>query len=597
MKPLFVLWTLCLSVFFAPACDRAVEVYRLNNRETSVSFTADRDFLWLPVEDGAPNAILSFSIGDRTIRNIRVALARERADYTVPFDLRPYRDREIVCRVSDCPYDAVCWELLCLRDQVPEPAEDPYRPLFHHAPSYGWMNDPNGMVYENGTYHLFYQYNPYGNRWENMSWGHAVSRDLVNWEECGVVLEPDSLGAVFSGCCVLDPDNTAGFGKDAMIAIYTAAGARQTQCLAYSVDGGKTFSRYAGNPVLTSERADFRDPKVFYHDRTGRWVMILAAGQALDIYSSPDLRTWHFESRFGEAYGAHDGVWECPDLFPLGVMGEPGHSRWVILCSLGVEDGSRVQYFVGDFDGKTFTPEQAPSTVNWMDFGRDHYATVSWNGLPEGRRIALGWMNNWKYANEVPSVAYRGCNTLPRDLALKRTDDGLVLVAAPARELEEAFVTTSVLPELSVAAEQNITPELTAGTGRIEMELDGDGAEVFGFKLFNCRGEYVDVCINRVEGMMYVDRSHAGRSDFSPYFATTRPVPLSRSAVHSFSLWLDRASLEIFVDGGEATVTNLIYPTEPYDRMNFYAKGGLMYVRNLKTSVLKTGNNDDEKYE
>lgn len=217
----------------------------------------------------------------------------------------------------------------------------------------------------------------------------------------------------------MDPQNTAGFGRNAMIALYTASGARQTQCLAYSTDRGRTFTRYDGNPVLTSDHPDFRDPKVFYHDRTGRWIMVIAAGQAMEIHSSANLRSWRFESRFGEEYGAHGGAWECPDLFELPVEGEPGQTRWVMLCSLGVEDGSRVQYFVGDFDGRDFTPEDDPDEVKWMDFGRDHYATVTWSGAPDGRRIALGWMNNWAYANEVPSVTFRGSNTLPRELGLR----------------------------------------------------------------------------------------------------------------------------------------------------------------------------------
>lgn len=590
MKPKYLTGPLAgfSALLLCMACEPSVTVHHLNNNEARLHFAANRDYLLLPVEDGAPNATLRFFTEDGGSRSIRVALAREACDCTFPFDLRPYDGRKVVCEVTDCPYDAVCWEAMRLSDRIPAFAEEPFRPAYHHTPPYGWMNDPNGMVREGDVYHLFYQHNPYGSRWENMSWGHAVSRNLLDWEELGVVLEPDSLGAVFSGCCVMDPQNTAGFGRNAMIALYTASGARQTQCLAYSTDRGRTFTRYDGNPVLTSDRPDFRDPKVFYHDRTGRWIMVIAAGQAMEIHSSANLRSWRFESRFGEEYGAHGGAWECPDLFELPVEGEPGQTRWVMLCSLGVEDGSRVQYFVGDFDGRNFTPEDDPDEVKWMDFGRDHYATVTWSGAPDGRRIALGWMNNWAYANEVPSVTFRGSNTLPRELGLRRVGGELLLTSVPAREAEKLLDEPFAVPAFAVETEHNVSP-LPSGpapAGRIELELEGGDAEVFGCKLFNCRGEYVDICFNRIEGTMLVDRSHSGRTDFSPAFAATRPVPFASSGRSRLTFWIDRSSIELFVDGGERAATNLIYPSEPYDRMNFYAKGGTLHVKKLEISPL-----------
>ena len=590
MKPKYLTGPLAgfSALLLCMACEPSVTVHHLNNNEARLHFAANRDYLLLPVEDGAPNATLRFFTEDGGSRSIRVALAREACDCTFPFDLRPYDGRKVVCEVTDCPYDAVCWEAMRLSDRIPAFAEEPFRPAYHHTPPYGWMNDPNGMVREGDVYHLFYQHNPYGSRWENMSWGHAVSRNLLDWEELGVVLEPDSLGAVFSGCCVMDPQNTAGFGRNAMIALYTASGARQTQCLAYSTDRGRTFTRYDGNPVLTSDRPGFP--------------------RSQSVLPRPNRPLDHGDRRragHGDPFIGESAFVALRKPFRRGVrrtrrslgvprpVRTPGRrrtrqTRWVMLCSLGVEDGSRVQYFVGDFDGRNFTPEDDPDEVKWMDFGRDHYATVTWSGAPDGRRIALGWMNNWAYANEVPSVTFRGSNTLPRELGLRRVGGELLLTSVPAREAEKLLGEPFAVPAFAVETEHNVSP-LPSGpapAGRIELELEGGDAEVFGCKLFNCRGEYVDICFNRIEGTMLVDRSHSGRTDFSPAFAATRPVPFASGGRSRLTFWIDRSSIELFVDGGERVATNLIYPSEPYDRMNFYAKGGTLHVKKLEISPL-----------
>ena len=583
-KPILrILFAALLPTLAACGGRASIDIRHINNSHTELTLRADARYLLLPVEDGIPNAVVTVSADGLPDRTFRVALAQTRTDYTVPFDLAPYRGRTVTADVTNCAYDAVCWGQIAQSNRF-RPAEEPhYRPYYHHAPAYGWMNDPNGMVWYDGEYHLFFQHNPYGSRWENMTWGHSVSRDLLRWEQLPNALEPDSLGAMFSGCCVIDRDNTAGFGRDAMIALYTAAGARQTQCLAYSTDRGRTFTKYAGNPVLTGDVPDFRDPKVFWHEPTARWIMVLAAGRNMEFYSSEDLKTWRFESRFGEGHGSHANVWECPDLFELPVDGDPADKRWVLLCSLGTESGSRVQYFVGRFDGHTFTNEAAPEAVKWMDFGRDHYATVTWSNVPDDRRIAIGWMSNWQYANDVPTVAFRNAATLPRELGLRTCEDGLRLVSAPCRELRTLLGDRKRQGPFVVETEYN-TAALPAGNDGaycIELGIGGISAEVFGFKLFNCNGEYVDCCFNRMDGTLTVDRAQSGKVGFSPAFAAAPPARLPAAENYRITLFADRGSIELFVNDGETVVTDLVFPSEPYNRMNIYAKGGEISVENL----------------
>ena len=578
-----ILFTTLLLTLAACGGRASIDIRHINNSHTVLTFTADARYLVLPVEDGIPNAVVTVSADGLPDRTFRVALAQTRSDYKVPFDLTPYQGRTVTANITNCAYDAVCWNLIARSDRFRPVVEPHYRPHYHHSPAYGWMNDPNGMVWYDGEYHLFFQHNPYGSRWENMTWGHSVSRDLLHWEQLPNALEPDSLGAMFSGCCVIDRDNTAGFGHDAMIALYTAAGARQTQCLAYSTDRGRTFTKYAGNPVLTSDVPDFRDPKVFWHEPTARWIMVLAVGRNMEFYSSEDLKAWYFESRFGEGHGSHANVWECPDLFELPVDGDPANKKWVLLCSLGTESGSRVQYFVGSFDGHSFTNEAVPKEVKWMDFGRDHYATVTWSNAPEERRIAIGWMSNWQYANDVPTVVFRNAATLPRELGLRTCADGIRLISAPCRELRTLLGDRRQQGPFVVETEYNTAalPAKNDGAYCIELGIGDISAEVFGFKLFNCNGEYVDCCFNRMDGTLTVDRAQSGKVDFSPAFAATPPARLPVAENYRITLYADRGSVELFVNDGETVVTNLVFPSEPYDRMNIYAKGGGISVENL----------------
>ena len=329
-----------------------------------------------------------------------------------------------------------------------------YRPQIHYTPAKNWVNDPNGMVYIDGTWHLFYQYNPYGNGWGNMSWGHATSTDLVHWTEQPTALVPDALGDIFSGSAVYDADNTGGFGKGAMVAFYTAAGAHQQQALAYSTDGGKTFTKYDGNPIIANTtRGDFRDPKVFWHAETKRWVMSLALGweYGIQFWTSTDLRTWREASTFTTEVGrCKRGQWECPDLLRMNYNGQ---EKWVLIVSVnpgGPVIGSGTMYFVGNFDGEKFTADDLGYPL-WLDYGLDNYAGVTWSNTPDGRIILIGWMNNWSYSGDVPCDPWRSAFTLPRELSLVDYQGKPVLASRPVKELDKLASDWSTLAPWAIA--------------------------------------------------------------------------------------------------------------------------------------------------
>ena len=358
-----------------------------------VRVNTNQKYLLLPVEDASPDVRISMIVNNKEVKNFDVRLAIHKVDYFVPVDLSDFSGKTVSfkfkmnsndpIRVNLSPDNTACCKEMKLSDTFDTTNREKFRPTYHFSPLYGWMNDPNGMVYKDGEYHLFYQYNPYGSKWGNMNWGHAISKDLVNWEHRTVAIAPDALGTIFSGSAVVDHNNTAGFGAGAIIAIYTQNSDRQVQSIAYSTDNGRTFTKYENNPVLVSEARDFRDPKVFWYEATKRWIMVLAVGQEMQIFSSPNLKDWTYESSFGEGQGAHGGVWECPDLFELPVEGT-NEKKWVLLCNLnpgGPFGGSATQYFVGTFNGKEFVNE-SPSKTKWMDWGKDHYATVTWSDAP-----------------------------------------------------------------------------------------------------------------------------------------------------------------------------------------------------------------------
>ena len=562
-----------------------------------VQINTNQRYLLLPVEEVMPDVRVSMIVNNKEVNVADVRLAVNRVDYFVPLDLSAYAGKNILLKFklgSNDPIrgklSAVCCKEMKLSDTFDTGNREKFRPTYHFSPLYGWMNDPNGMVYKDGEYHLFYQYNPYGSKWGNMSWGHAISQDLVNWKHLPVAIAPDALGTIFSGSAVVDFDNTAGFGAGAIIAIYTQNSDRQVQSIAYSTDNGRTFTKYENNPVLTSEARDFRDPKVFWYENTKRWIMVLAVGQEMQIFSSPNLKDWIFESRFGEGQGAHGGVWECPDLFELPVEGT-NDKKWVLLCNLnpgGPFGGSATQYFVGSFNGKEFVNE-SPSKTKWMDWGKDHYATVTWSDAPNNRRIAIAWMSNWQYANDVPTSQYRSPNSVPRDLSLFTVDGETYLQSAPSPELL-ALRDASKKRSFKVNGTRTIKEMIPGNDGAYEIELtiENQRADVIGFRLYNDKGEEVDMQYDMKEKKFSMDRRKSGDVGFNENF----PM-LTWTAIESgkdelkLRLFVDKSSVEAFGDGGRFVMTNQVFPSEPYTHIDFYSKGGAYKVDSFVIYKLK----------
>ena len=399
----------------------------------------------------------------------------------------------------------------------------------------------------------------------------------------------------FSGSCVVDHNNTAGFGKDAVIAFYTSAkqtpwGDCQTQSLAYSLDNGKTFIKYENNPILTSSEKDFRDPKVFWYAPKEHWVMMLAVGQHMEIYSSKNLKDWTKESEFGEGYGCHGGVWECPDLVELPVEGTK-EKKWVLICNInpgGPFGGSATQYFVGDFDGSTFT-NNYPEETKWMDYGKDHYATVTWNNAPDGRCIAIGWMSNWQYANNVPTLQYRSANTIARDLSLFKQNGSVFLKSEPCKEMVEARKDGRQIKAVNVAKAETISLSPQSGNGAYEVELSinpGKSKEV-SFTLSNGKGEKVLMTYDTVKKTLAMDRSKSGEVSFSKDFPAVTEMPVSKSKELKLRLFVDKSSVEAFVNNGEFVMTNCVFPSAPYDMITFESDGNRYKVKNINIYQIK----------
>lgn len=561
----------------ALGCTPEISVEHASNLSSVISLSESVECLWLPIEESAPEAqVIAVGANDR-IAPSNIRLSQTKVDYYMPISMEGVER----LRVENCSYENICWQQLTATPQAPDCS---YRQDVHFSPERGWTNDPNGMFYKNGEWHLYYQHNPYGSKWGNMSWGHAISRDLVNWEHYPAVLFPDELGAIFSGSAVVDKHNTAGFGEGAVVAIYTSAGARQTQSVAYSLDGGMTFTKYEHNPVLTSHRADFRDPKVFWYSPRERWIMVLAAGNAMEIYSSENLREWTFESRCGEDYGYHTGVWECPDLFELPYE---GGTKWALLCSLSIPErgGSSVQYFVGEFDGHRFTPDKKQSEADVLNYGRDYYATVSWSGVEDGRKVVVGWQNNWDYANDLPTKGYRGYMSIPHQLKLVNHCGEPKLVAEPAQEVL-AHSHTLLSKEVVEIKDKYNAWRHDSGDGAfvVECNIENRSAQVVGLKLFNDNGEWVDVCFDFIDGLLRVDRTNSGKLDFNPRFASISVAPLSEATRQRVTIVVDRSSVECFTD--IAAISNLVFPNGTYSRLSFYTIGGSAVINNLTIKKL-----------
>lgn len=465
--------------------------------------------------------------------------------------------------------------------------DEQYRPQFHFSPPEAWMNDPNGMVFHDDEFHLFYQYYPDSTVWGPMHWGHAVSGDLVHWKHLPVALAPDTLGYIFSGSAVVDEKNTTGFGTEdnpPLVAIFTHhepelasadLGDYQYQSLAYSLDNGRTWEKYSGNPVLRNQgdEPDFRDPKVFWYQDGQAWIMILAVKDHVELYTSPDLKEWTYLSDFGQNIGAHGGVWECPDLFPLTSPG--GETKWVMLVSInpgGLHGGSGTQYFVGDFDGTSFTTDFDSTAVRWLDYGADNYAGVTWSGVPaqDGRRLFVGWMSNWEYAEVVPTEKWRSAMTVPRELTLRsHPDKGWLVASQPVKELNELVESRTKLTKQLIKGMAGFSDYVDKGIFRVSLDLVRIAENHdFVFTFSNNKAQKLNIGYNPVKEVFFVDRLSAGIDDFNSKFGVVHEVPFYQASdTMHLDLLVDHSSIEIFVNRGELVMTELVFPTSPY--MNF----------------------------
>lgn len=576
--------------------DSSWTIRHLVCEQNIVSLDVTEDYLLLPIQDDAPEGkicVVKDNEQKGTLMNVR--LARERVDSYVPFALSAYKGQHISIEIQGVPETALCWKELKLSGSFDMVNKESFRPVYHHTPAYGWMNDPNGMFYKDGVYHLYFQYNPYGSVWGNMHWGHSTSTDLMHWKFEGCAIVPDAWGAIFSGSCVVDHENTAGFGKEAVVAFYTSAkstpwGDIQMQSMAYSLDNGKTFTKYEGNPILTSSEKDFRDPKVFWYAPGKHWVMILAVGQHMEIYSSVNLKEWKKESEFGAMQGAHGGVWECPDLVEIPVEGSR-EKKWVLICNLnpgGPFGGSAAQYFVGSFDGKKFVNE-SPTQTKWMDWGKDNYAIVTWNNAPDGRCIALGWMSNWQYANNVPTRQYRSANTLARDLTLYREGQELYLKSTPSSEVKKARGKKVSIPSFKVSEKHEMVNlfEEKQGAYEVEIVIQNTGASKIAFCLLNDKGEKVSMYYDLNRKQFVMDRSESGKVDFSKDFPAVTVAPVNVDKELTLRLFVDRSSIEAFGEDGKFVMTNLVFPSQPYVKMCFEADKNGYAVKSLNVYKLQ----------
>lgn len=444
------------------------------------------------------------------------------------------------------------------------------------------MNDPNGLAYYQGDYHLFYQYHPGSSFFGLMHWGHAVSRDLVNWRHLPIALYPDENGAIFSGSAVVDWDNTTGFGKEAMVAIFTHdLKGYQTQSLAYSTDRGRTWTKYPGNPVLLppDDLRDFRDPKVFWYGETGagHWVMVLAAGDAVRFYKSPDLIHWEPSGCFGREHGSHVGVWETPDLFRLPI-GEGPETRWVL--TVGVGDGgpagrSGMQYFIGQFDGETFTSENPENTILWADYGADYYAAQSWSDEPNGRRVMIGWLTNWQYAAKVPTTTWRGVFSLPRALSLKQTRNGVRLCHQPIAELSSLRGVHRSWQNVAITPGANLLENIKGDSLEIVAEFQMNPAvNCFGFEVRAGDHEQTTIGYNALQRKVFVDRSNSGQSTFDEGFAGIHSAEMEPDAgMIRLRIFVDRASVEVFGNDGLVVLSDSIFPDGQSQGLELFTKG------------------------
>lgn len=579
---------LCLfaltAVLSAGASTEGISVEHTGPQNTFVRVDANRArYLMIPVQENQDDALVRVIADGKEEDSFYVRFSREEVDYSVPFDLTPYRGKNLVLDfqkpksvVLNKGEKPVGFDALGFSDTFSTENVERQRPLFHHTPLYGWMNDPNGMFFDGSLWHLYYQWNPYGSKWQNMTWGHSVSSDLIHWEARPVAIMPDAFGTVFSGSAALDRTGSAGFGENAVVAMYTSAGHSQMQSLAYSSDGGDSFVKYPGNPVIIME-TEARDPKISWNETTGEWNMVLAHALEREVlfFTSPDLKTWTRTDSIG-GIGALNGVWECPDLFPLEI---DGRKKWVLIVNInpgGPFGGSATQYFIGDFDGQQFTPDSsAQGTVptKWMDFGKDHYATVTWSAAPDERRVALGWMSNWQYADQVPTMQYRNANTLPRDLFLFTAPDGeIYLGSEPSPELvtlRGKEIASSGRFAATPKAKRFSLPVKNDGVCEILADISAPKGGKVELTLSNSDGERVTLTYDASAHTLAFDRRHGTFTDISHHFPVMTEAPsFEADGNMKLRIFVDRGSVEVFGNNGRSVMTNLTFPESPYTTLS-----------------------------
>lgn len=498
----------------------------------------------------------------------------------------------VSCKNSENQEDEIVDQLMLSSNY-----DEPYRPQYHFSPPAKWMNDPNGLVYNDGVYHLFYQYYPDDIVWGPMHWGHATSVDMVHWNNKPIALYPDEHGLIFSGSAVVDKNNTSGFGKDGispLVAIFTyhlmegeKAGRNdfQTQGIAYSLDNGDTWTKYKGNPVIGNNGIkDFRDPKVFWDADTKQWVMVLVAGDHAKFYKSPNLKDWEFMSDFGKKTGAHGGVWECPDLFPLEVV-ETGETKWVLLISMNPgapNGGSGTQYFIGDWDGEKFTTDQQQPL--WLDYGMDNYAGVTYNNEPNGERLFIGWMSNWNYARNTPTETWRSAMTLPRLLKLKRFNEGVRLTNYPFDQLDALVNDHEPIYAIENPG-QVYYDSVNLNQHRIQFTIAANTRAYF--LLSNNNKEEIELGFFPEKKALTFNRSQSGIVDFEPSFGAkshTQPYFPSGEEV-DVSIYIDASSIEIFIDHGRYVFTEQIFPNIPFDEVQVVSNDQ-MAVRRFRIDAI-----------
>lgn len=588
----------------APKRRRQVEADRvsvefLRPDRCLVRVRTDKKYVLFPVQEprefvfATDGAFLEMVVENEKKDGFWIFPAVDQLHYFAPIDVSAYRGREIVLLIctNDTELengdirDYMAWNSIGFADEFNVDNREKYRPLFHPTTAFGWQSDPNGLIYCDGRWHLFYQHNPYGSSRGNESWGHSHSTDLVHWTYEGAPLKPDGLGRIFSGSCVVDRDNVSGLGKDALIAFYTSdwGDETQSQSIAYSLDGGLTFTKYAKNPILTEYIRDFRDPHVFWNEDAGVWNMLISQGTDMRIYSSRNLLDWRFESCWGSGYGSHASSWECPNMFKI--SSADGRSRWVILHSVNPVDAkvphATSQYFTGSFDGHKFVCDSAPGVMKFLDYAASEYALITFNDAPSGRRVALGWMG---YENNFPTRQYRCCVTMPRDIELYFEDGEAYLAMKPSPEIE-ALRKAPVVSKRSGSGKINVRDMFKNGESAYEIVCDidpGEGCE-FVIRLTNPAGEWVDVIYDQARGIITGDRSGTALCAQSP----VKEGSVRGGNATQLRIFFDRSCIDIFDGRGTMSMPALCFPVLPYNSVECFPRKGRCAVKSLKVYPLE----------